>query len=549
MAAASGLLMVSGQFIDLQSRPCSGRAQPCHDGGMRPVLIPVMLAAGVAGAADLNADPSNYRARLGALTPGDTLHLSAGRYPLLTLSNLHGSPSAWITVTGPATGLPAIIDADSGPCCNTVEITGSSYLAVVNLTIDGHDIDGAFGLSAKGGLTNLVHHVRVEGCTFINHRGGQQHVAISTKTPTWGWIIRGNVIDGAGTGIYLGNSTGNDPFIGGIIENNVVKNPIGYCMEIKFQNPRPAVAGMPTQPITTIIRNNVFIKNDGPSPSGDRPNLLVGGFPASGAGSSDRYEIYGNLFFHNPRESLLQASGRVTIHDNVFVDAPTMSAISLRNHDLPLEQAWVYNNTIYRTASGIVFGASAPQGDAVVGNLVFSSNPISGPIANSRDNLTDSAANAASYVTAPSATLGQMDFYPRAGQCTGTALDESAFVRDTDHALDFNGSPKGQLLYRGAYAGSGQNPGWPLGDGLKARDGGPADAGLTDGGPMTDAGIDGGTPDGGGFDGGEPDAGGTSSLPGLAGGCSCDTGAGGTSSAALLAAALLIRRRTTAVVR
>ena len=51
----------------------------------------------------------------------------------------------------------------------------------------------------------------------------------------------------------------------------------------------------------------MFIKGDQPSPDGDRPNLLVDGFPDTGAGSSDLYEIYGNFFYHNPREALLQA--------------------------------------------------------------------------------------------------------------------------------------------------------------------------------------------------------------------------------------------------
>jgi hypothetical protein len=42
------------------------------------------------------------------------------------------------------------------------------------------------------------------------------------STPTWGRIIRRNVIDGAGTGIYLGNSDGSAPFVAGIIENNLI---------------------------------------------------------------------------------------------------------------------------------------------------------------------------------------------------------------------------------------------------------------------------------------------------------------------------------------
>ena len=39
-----------------------------------------------------------------------------------------------------------------------------------------------------------------------------------------------------------------------------------------------------------------------------------------GAGSEDRYLVYGNLFLHNPSEALLQAEGRVAVYDNVFIN-------------------------------------------------------------------------------------------------------------------------------------------------------------------------------------------------------------------------------------
>ena len=531
---------------------------------VRAMLGAVVAVAPPAAAADINADPSTYNSLLPSLTPGDTLHLAAGHYPLLSISNMNGAPSAWITITGaPGDPPPTIVDADPGPCCNTVEITNSSYVAIENLTIDGHAIDGAFGISAKGGANNLVHDIRIEGCSLINFApGSQQHDGISTKTPTWGWIIRRNKVLGAGTGLYLGNSDGNDPFIGGLIEDNLIENPIGYCMEIKWQLPRPQVMGMPTNPTTTIIRNNVFIKNDDPSPDGDRPNLLVGGFPDTGPGASDRYEIYGNVFFHNPRESLFQGSGRVTLHDNVFVDAPGERAMLFRDHDLPLKLAYAYDNTIYGTAIGIDFGSAAPQGDAVAGNLVFAETPITGLIANQHDNLTDTVANAALYVKAPSTTLGQMDFYPLAGQCMAASTDESLVANDTDYALDFNCTPRGSFTYRGAYAGSGANPGWSLADGIepsKACGQGSADGGVAvspdGGGAMDDGGSAVVSPDGGGtMDGGgstvvAPDGGGTAdgsrgNKNSISGGCGCWQGPpegdprGGAASLGLMAIAV-----------
>ena len=44
------------------------------------------------------------------------------------------------------------------------------------------------------------------------------------------------------------------------------------------------------------------------------------------------YEIYGNYFLHNHREALFQGSGRVSLHDNVFVDGPgSYPAVVLRD--------------------------------------------------------------------------------------------------------------------------------------------------------------------------------------------------------------------------
>jgi hypothetical protein len=456
--------------------------------GLRGAAAAVVISvAQPALGREVDADPGSYQAALATLAPGDTLRLAAGSYAgLLSVSDLNGREDAWITIAGPGSGEPAIFVADPGPCCNTVEIRNSSYVALEHLTIDGQHVDGAFGISAGGGAGNLVHHIRIEGCTLLDHDGSQQTVAISTKTPTWGWVIRSNRILSAGTGMYLGNSDGTCPFVGGIIEGNLVSDTIGYNLQIKWQLPRPAVAGMPTGPASTLVRHNVFIKADRVSPDGDRPNVLVGGFPDTGPGAEDRYEIYGNFFFHNPREALLQASGRVSIHDNVFVDVAG-AAVVLADHDLPLRQGTVYDNTIYAAGTGISVSGTADQGARVAGNLVFATLPISAGPAEERDNLIDTVANAASYVTSPSTALSAMDFYPLPGVCEGVAIDMTEFAADTEYDRDFNGSSRGAFTFRGAYAGSGTNPGWQLAADLQGVPAGPTpDAGTHD------AGFDGG---------------------------------------------------------
>ena len=505
---------------------------------MNRSLVTAALAASIslmlpstAWSADVSVGPSDYQAALSALQPGDTLHLASGTYPdRLNINGLNGTDTSWITIAGPETGDPAVFLADPGPCCNTIEITNSSYVAIQYLTVDAQGVEGASGVSAKGSTGNLVHHITVEGCTFLNHDASQQTVAISTKTPTWGWTIRGNRILGAGTGMYLGDSNGAEPFVGGLIENNLITDTVGYNMEIKWQQPRPAVSGMPTGPSTTILRHNVFIKSDRPSPDGDRPNVLVGGFPHTGAGSEDRYELYGNVFFHNPRASLLQASGRVSIHDNVFVDVVD-AAIRLQNHNLPLRMAHVYNNTIYAAGLGIWISGTVDQGSSAVGNLIFADAAMSGTFDDDRDNVIDAITNASQYVTAPSTTLGQMDFYPLAGTCEGSALDLSAFAADTDYDRDFNGTPKGGLTFRGAYAGDGTNPGWSIDEGIKGTTGSPPPDGGTGGGGTggTGGGGTGGTGGSGTGGGGTGGASGSAGSTGGAGGGSGSGGTGGTS--------------------
>lgn len=274
-----------------------------------------MLSCDVANADVVNADPSTYRALLATLAPGDTLVLAPGHYPRLTLSGMHGQPDAWITITGPSSGEPAVITSES--CCNTVQLYDCSYVAIENLVVDV----GGLYVDAINAKDSISHDIRIEGCTLMNFPNEQQIVGISTKSTAWNWTIRRNWIIAPGTGVYLGNSNGAAPFIAGIVEQNLVVDAIGYCMQIKHQNAYELLPGMPAGPNTTIIRDNVFIKDDRSSTSGDRPNLLVDGFPESGPGAEDRYEIYGNFLYYNPREALLQASGRLSIHDNVFVGA------------------------------------------------------------------------------------------------------------------------------------------------------------------------------------------------------------------------------------
>ncbi len=222
----------------------------------------------------------------------------------------------------------------------------------------------------------------------------------------------------------------------------------------------------------------------------------------------------------------------------------------LRDHQLPLEEAWVYDNTVYTTGWGIDFGSTARQDALCVGNLVYADGtPIRGGPANTHDNLVGATTDAAGVVVAPSTTLGQMDFHPLAGQATGAALDASGVSSDVDYDRDFDGRQR-DFTVRGAYATGG--PGWTLQRGIKVvgqtgtggADGGLGDGGVVDGGGGAGDGGSGGAVDGG--TGGGAD-GGTGAHDG-AGGCGCSAGTAAGSDGALLLAILTlgvsgIRRR------
>src|SRR5256885_2111576 len=146
----------------------------------------------------LRTDPSNYRRMIGGLVAGDTLVLAAGEYPRLTIANLAGAPGRCITITGPTGDRPAVIFGQIGN--RTVEIIDSSYVVVSNLVIDSRGLPGADGIKALASPhPDATHHIVLDGNLIIGAGANQQTDGITTKTPTWNWVIRRNRILSAGT--------------------------------------------------------------------------------------------------------------------------------------------------------------------------------------------------------------------------------------------------------------------------------------------------------------------------------------------------------------
>ncbi|MDQ1265946.1 MAG: type sorting protein, partial [Bacteroidota bacterium] len=314
-------------------------------------------------------------------------------------------------------------------------------------------------IKASGSNTKWTAHIWIDNNIIVGHDGTQQTCGISTKIPSWDWTISRNQILEAGTGLYLGNSDGSGQFVYGIIEYNFVSNPVGYCMQIKHQNPRDGIYGIPAGNFNTVVRHNVFTKNDRESPDGDRPNLLIGGQPFSGIGVDDRVEVYGNFFYGNPREYLMQATGNLSIHNNIFINC-AQGAVNLRQHNSrDVKELYVYCNTVYGTNNGIMLWNQAPSFPKIsVCNAVFCAKQF---------NMLDTAGNiygvendAGAYFNEPDLALDRMDFYPK-NKSDNIIADLQQFAKDSAWSLDFNGNSQIGSYY-GAYSGFGSNPGWKL---------------------------------------------------------------------------------------
>lgn len=414
----------------------------------------------------LHANPSNYLSLLATLQPGDTLLLEPGIYDAngLPVYDLHGTKEHPITIAGPESGPRPVILGHANQ--NTVRIDDASYVVIKNLEIDCRNLGGD-GVNNQG----PSHHITLENLYIHGFSDNQGTVGISTNhAPAWYWTIRRNIITDGGTGMYLGNSPGTEPFMAGLIEYNLIYDTIGYNTEIKHQNTREDLRDLPELPLApakTIIRHNVFSKaNNASTGSKARPNLLVGHFPDAGLGKDDIYEIYGNVFYQNPTgEPLFQGEGNIAFYNNLVINTVdpdgALAAVLIRPHNGVPKMIRVFHNTIVSRNRGIsISGGDPAYQQVVVGNAIFSGNPVQAPTA--IDNVTDTFDRAPDYLVAPFAPMGQINLMPKFGQLLGPPIDTQSFADVfSDWHLDFNGTPH-QFVRRGAYAGEGVNPGWQV---------------------------------------------------------------------------------------
>ena len=429
--------------------------------GWAALLLAVLFCTSTICVAETyTASPDNYLSNLKKLGPGDHLQLRPGEYKQgMPIAYLNGTMQEPIVISGPANGLPAVLVAHAGH--NTVSIINSSHVTLRNMELDGRGLP-VDGVKCEG-HADWAHHITLEGLRIRGHGNNQQTVGISTKCPAWNWVIRRNVIEGAGTGMYLGNSDGRAPFIAGLIERNLIIDTLGYNLQIKHQLPRPALEDMPSEKSATIIRHNVFSKAHGGSKEMARPNVLVGHWPLTGHGADDQYFIYGNFFYQNPYESLFQGEGNLALYNNLFVNH-FGDAVRIQPHNDTPRSISVFYNTIVASKNGIVL--LRREGDPeysqfVEGNAVFGGPPLSVPAGVSLANVAEHYEVAGRYLNAPFEPLEKLDMYPRPGRLKKIQMETRSLHGYEDWDRDFNGNSRKES-FAGAYAGEGSNPGWPL---------------------------------------------------------------------------------------
>ncbi|MEM8994607.1 MAG: hypothetical protein AAGF23_07420 [Acidobacteriota bacterium] len=404
------------------------------------------------------ADPSNYAGSVAALRPGDLLRLAPGDYLSgLQLRGLEGAPGSCITIEGPTVGVARFVGRD---CCNTVSLGDSAYLVIRGLELDG---DGRLGDAVKAESTaSYAHHVTLEDLYIHGHGANQQVVGINTKCPAWNWVIRRTTIAGAGTGIYLGDSTGDDEFSAGLIEHNLIRDTAGYNLQIKHQNGRATALGAPAS-ARTVVRHNVFSKaQNGSSGGAARPNVLVGHWPLAGPGADDEYLIYGNFFHQNPNEGLFQGEGNIAFYRNLLVN-DFGAAVNIQPHNDVPRAIRLVGNTVVAAGTGLrIAGADPGSVQRQVGNAVFASPALTGGVQSG--NVTDVRANAALHLENPFGDVAgadRLDLFPRAGALPGGADGVGELDGRPGGFADFDGLPaRGERV--GAYDGGGSGPAWRL---------------------------------------------------------------------------------------
>jgi hypothetical protein len=117
-------------------------------------LFAIVLShtARLRAAVRIEADPSDYRALLKTLKPGDMLSLAPGTYPRLPIIGLNGTASAWITITGPDSSLQVTVTGANFTTGATLAVSDPG-VEVSNVTVASEtEIIATFRIAPGAGL-------------------------------------------------------------------------------------------------------------------------------------------------------------------------------------------------------------------------------------------------------------------------------------------------------------------------------------------------------------------------------------------------------------
>ncbi|WP_027005875.1 right-handed parallel beta-helix repeat-containing protein [Conexibacter woesei] len=125
-------------------------------------LLATALAAGPAGAADVNATPSNFSSVFSAARAGDVIHLAAGDYGTFT----GGSKSGPVTITGAGADMYANLGASQNLILDGLTIEGLATNGAKNLTIRNSTFTAATVIQTPTSTPNA--NILIDHNTFAN---------------------------------------------------------------------------------------------------------------------------------------------------------------------------------------------------------------------------------------------------------------------------------------------------------------------------------------------------------------------------------------------
>ena len=208
--------------------------------------------------ANSGKDPSQPMASVSALLvaypgvgSGDTIHVGPGSYTLLKTMVLDASHSG-ITITGPTSGPPAVINRDN-PTLDVIDVEGASNVTIEYLSITG----GASGILAtdNSGSNSLT----IANCSIYANSSNGVYIGLGDTAPQiinntlYGLPHNSNNNDNQPNGINFNYGYANDALISG----NVVHDSSNTGITVNYYDFRATV----TNNIVYACGTGIYVAN------------------------------------------------------------------------------------------------------------------------------------------------------------------------------------------------------------------------------------------------------------------------------------------------